>query len=700
MKHRGPIFLSLAAILAIGLAFYRPVSNEQKEALLMQSLLTDLQYYHYQPAALDDEFSNKVYDLFLKRLDGNKRWLTQADLALLQPYRNQLDDDIKAANYAFLDLAIRLQEQGIQKTQAYYREFLAKPFDYSVEEYYETDGDKKAFAADDDQLREYWRLAMKFETMTRLVEKLDKKEEGHPDFKDKSFEDLEAEARSELLKVYDDWYKRLGKRKREDHVSMYLNCITNVFDPHTEYYQPIDKQNFDIGMSGRLEGIGARLQSDGDYTKVAEIIVGGPAWKGGELEANDRILKVAQGDDPEWTDITGMLLNDVVQLIRGKPGTKVRLYVKKVDGSTKEISIIRDVVILEEGFAKSLIIETPGQEKIGFINLPKFYADFNHEDGRRCAKDVAIEIEKLKKEGVDGIILDLRNNGGGSLRDVVQMSGFFFEEGPVVQVKARERRPQVLDDEDPSVLYNGPLIVMVNQFSASASEILAAALQDYGRAVIVGVGPSTFGKGTVQRFFDLDNIVRGNPEVKPLGEVKITVQKFFRVNGGATQLKGVIPDIVLPSVWQEIPTGEKEEEYPMPWTQIDPVPYGQRVFSVTDILPQLKERSIMRVRQDSVFQRVVERAQAIKAQRDNSQYPLQLEAYRMQDKALQAQNKAFDQLFEREVITQVRNLTADLEAINSDESRKARNDEWLKNIRKDVYLLETLHIMDDLLAVK
>lgn len=665
----------------------------------MQSLLTDLAYYHYQPAAIDDDFSEKVYDLFMKRLDGNRRWLTQSDVAQLEVYKDRLDDDVKVGNYDYLNLAIDLQEKGIDKTQAYYREFLSKPFDFNLDEVYETDGEKKPFAKDDNELKEYWREAMKFETMTRLADKVEKKEEGNADFKDKSFEDLEAEARKELLKVYDDWYSRLDKRKRDDHVSMYLNCITNVFDPHSEYYQPIDKQNFDIGMSGRLEGIGARLQTDGDYTKVAEIIVGGPAWKVGELEANDRIMKVAQGDEPEWTDITGMVINDVVQLIRGTPGTKVRLYVKKADGSTQEMSIIRDVVILEEGFAKSLLIETPEIERIGFLYLPKFYADFNHEDGRRCAADVAVELEKLKAENVDGIILDLRNNGGGSLRDVVQMSGFFVEEGPMVQVKARERRAQVLDDEDSSVLYDGPLIVMVNQFSASASEILAAAMQDYGRAVIVGIGPSSFGKGTVQRFFDLDALVRGNPEVKPLGEIKLTVQKFFRVNGGSTQLKGVIPDIQLPGIWQDIPTGEEEEDYPMPWTQIDPVPYTQNVYKPHN-LGKVKERSAARIKSDEVFQKVEERADAVKAQRDQSEFTLNLEKYRQKNDQWEADNKAFEKLFEVNVISNVQNLPVDVAGINADESRKARNDEWLKTVRRDKYLLETVNIMHDLIALK
>ncbi len=698
MKNRG-LLLSLTAAAAIFLAFYLPVNNAQKEAALMQSILTELNYYHYKPLELDDKLSEKVYTLFLTRMDGARRWLTQPDVQQLEAWKTKLDDEANEGTFTFLDLAVKLQENGIQKTQDWYREILAKPFDFTTNESFETDGEKKPFAKDDATLKDYWRQSMKWETMTRLAEKLEKKEKGEESFKDKTYEELEAEARKDVLKVYDDWYVRLEKRKRNDFLSMYLNTFTNIFDPHTEYYEPIDKQNFDIGMSGRLEGIGARLQTDGDLTKVSEIIVGGPAWKEGKLEENDKIVKVAQGDDPEWTDITGMVINDVVQLIRGKPGTKVRLSVKKADGSTKEIVIIRDVVIIEEGFAKSLLIETEEKETIGYLRLPKFYADFNNSNGRRCADDVAVELEKLKQAGVQGIILDLRSNGGGSLRDVVKMSGFFVEEGPIVQVKSRTRKAEVLSDDDPGVQYSGPLIVMVNQFSASASEILAAALQDYGRAVIVGTGTSTFGKGTVQRFFDLDAVIRGNPEVKPLGEIKLTVQKFFRVNGGSTQLRGVTPDIVLPDNWLYLETGEKEEDFPMEWTQIDPVPYSQNVYK-TGNLNKIKEMASLRINKNEVLQKAKERAMRIKQQRDDSQIVLNLEAYRQKTAQWKAEDEAFDKLFEAEVVTGVKNLTTDVAGIEADESKKARNDEWVKGVKKDVYLQETLHIMHDMLVLK
>jgi carboxyl-terminal processing protease len=394
-----------------------------------------------------------------------------------------------------------------------------------------------------------------------------------------------------------------------------------------------------------------------------------------------------------------MVLSDVVLLIRGKPGSKVRLTIRKPDGIVREITVIRDVVIIEEGFAKSMLIETSQKEIVGLINLPRFYADFNNGDGRFCADDVAKEIEKLKNEGVKGIILDLRGNGGGSLRDVVKMSGLFIEQGPIVQVKSRERKPEVLSDNDNSVLYNGPLIIMVNQFSASASEILAAALQDYGRAVIVGVGGSTFGKGTVQRFFDLDAVIRGNADVKPLGEVKLTVQKFFRVNGGSTQLKGVIPDIILPDGWMFHEIGEKQEDFPMQWSQIEPVAYEQKVYNLKN-LKKIQSMSAERVKKNSQFAKVYERAGLLKKQRDETKLPLSLENYRSYNAKIEAENKQFDNIFSLEIVNGVRNLNADLPSIEKDESKKSRNTDWIKNLKKDIYLMESLNIMHDMIAAK
>ena len=406
-------------------------------------------------------------------------------------------------------------------------------------------------------MKNYWKDFLTYEVITRLDRKIDEQETSKEAKKTEA--QLLEDVRKDIKKTFGDWFNRLKKLRRSDRFETYVGSICNYFDPHTDFFNPKEKQDFDINMGGKLEGIGARLQQDGDNIKVSDIVTGGPAWKGKELEANDIILSAAQ-EGKEAVDLTGMRVDDAVTHIRGKKGTKVTLTVKKQDGTVKQITITRDEVILDESFARSVIFDMPGViNNIGYIKLPKFYSSFEKEDGNSCAVDVAREIEKLKANNVNGIILDLRNNTGGSLNDVVDMSGLFIEEGPIVQVKSRQARPYVHQDRDERVQYAGPLIIMVNNMSASASEIIAAAMQDYGRAVIVG-SASTFGKGSVQRFFDLDKAVSGSDELKPLGEIKMSVQKFYRVNGGSTQLKGVIPDVVLPDNYMYIEVGEKEYE--------------------------------------------------------------------------------------------------------------------------------------------
>ncbi len=699
MKLRGPIFFSILIIGLLVAAYYPQVDDTQKEAVLMQTILSGFNQLHYRPKAIGDEFSKEVFDLYLDRLDGGRRFLTQPDIQKLASYKLELDDEANAGNFEFFDLSMELLDAAMHKTQGYYRELLAQPFDYTTNEDFELDGEKRGFAQDDASLKEFWRKYAQYETMQRLADKLEEQKGKGEEVEQKSFEELEKEARESVLEFFDDWFSRMDKLKREDRLSVYLNTITQIFDPHSEYYQPIDKENFDIRFSGRLEGIGASLQTEGDYTKVARVVVGGPAWKQKELDEEDVILKVKQEDEKDPVDITGMQINDVVQLIRGKKDTKVTLTIKKVDGTVKDITIVRDIVILEEQFAKSLLLDGPAEgEKIGYIYLPSFYADFQDNNGRFCSKDVEDEIAKLKDENVNGIILDLRSNGGGSLRDVVKMTGYFIESGPIVQVKSRSGSPEVLRDVDPRVQYDGPLIVMVNSYSASASEILAAALQDYGRAIIVG-SPSTFGKGTVQRFVDLDRTIRGYNELKPLGEIKLTTQKFYRVNGGSTQLKGVMSDIVLPDNFFYIKTGERDREYAMEWTEIDPVDYNQNVMKIQH-LDKIRQRSQERMAEDAVFQKILENAKRLEKQKDQSEYPLNLDAYQKVVEEQEAEADRFDNMFEEAVNPHVSNLTVDMPAIESDESRKARNDDWIKNISKDVYLKETLHIMHDLIALQ
>lgn len=704
MKFRGPIFLSVVVAGFLLVAFYprKATESAEKDAVLMKLIVSFLNELHFDPKNMDDNFSEKFYNLYLESADPGKRFLTQEDTKKLEPYRLKLDDAVNSGNSDFFDLSVSQMEAALQKTQGYYRDILSQPFDLNAQESYETDAEKRTFAKNDAELKEMWRKMLKYETLARIMDKEEGLKSAKPgeEAAPSTPEAIEAEARKALLKSYDDWFNRLIKTKRSDRLSLYLNCFTHLYDPHTDFLEPADKQDFDLQISGRLEGIGARLQNVGDYTKVDEVIVGGPAWKGKELQKNDIILKAAQGENGEWVDFTGMLSNEVVSYIRGKKGTKVRLLVKKVDGTTKEISIIRDVVEFEESYVKSLILDgaTP-EEKIGYVYLPKFYADFQRADGRFSAPDVAKELEKLKAENVKGVIIDLRNNGGGSLNDVVKMSGFFIESGPIVQVKSRAAQPEVNYDRNPAVQYGGPLVIMVNTFSASASEILAAALQDYGRAVIVG-SKSTYGKGTVQRVFNLDQAISGYEEFKPLGDIKITLQKYYRINGGSTQIRGVIPDVILPDTYHYLPVGEKEEDYPLNWTEIPAVSYSQNAYKIKN-LEEIKRRSKVRVEQDPGFQKVLGQAKHFEAERKNSVVMLNIDQFRKEEAAEEKLSADFRNAFKDVINKGVRNMSVDDQKMKSspdNEKTLARNKEFIDGVSKDIYIRETLRIVHDLIA--
>jgi carboxyl-terminal processing protease len=705
MKWKNPILLcSFVGIIGTAwlfnqriVSFFSPDDpNPKKEAEMMRTVLDGLTRMHFQPKEVDDKFSVQVFDYYLKETDSGKRFFTQQDIDAFKSYREQLDDQAKAGTFEFFNLSLARIDESLLRTQIWYREILSSPMNFTTNATVNMDGDKVKWAKDEAALRERWENMLKYEVLSRVVDEEVKQEK--PDFKGdkKSFEQLEKEAREKVLDVYEKWYKRMLKMDRNRRLEMYLNAFTNVVDPHTGYYSPKDKENFDIQMSGKLEGIGARLQSDGEKTTVFEIVPGGPAWKQGDLQNKDIILKVAQGSD-EPIDIMGWDIDDVVQKVRGAKGTVVKLTIQKPDGAVKEIAITRDLVIMEEGFAKSLIMNDEAQkDKIGYIYLPKFYADFTPQGATSCYEDVAKEIEKLKAENVKGIILDLRNNGGGSLRDVVKMSGLFIEQGPIVQVKSRSRKPEVMNDTDPRVQWTGPLVVMVNGGSASASEILAAAMQDYDRAVVVGAA-GTYGKGTVQRFLDLDQMARGE-DVRPLGEMKITVQKFYRVTGKTTQLDGVTPDIVLPDFYNLLKNGEGENDYPLESTTIEAVPFSQSAYAVPD-LNTLRINSEKRVATNATFGKVNENAMRMRKMQDETTYLLQLDKYRQWNKRQDEESNKYEDMFQPISAFQLNNLNADLAHIQSDTSRVARNESWLKDRKKDVQLYETMQIMYDMIRL-
>lgn len=701
MKFRGPVFFSLLLITFLVASFFYPkVDNGEKESVLMKVVLGHLTQLHYNPQEINDEFSEKLFELYIDRIDWGKRYLTQADLDQLEMYKYDLDDEALSGNYDFFNLSIDLLNAGLDKTETFYQEILSQPFDFTREEHIEFDHEKRDFEKDDVALKDYWRRYLKYQTLTRLLDALEDQEKAGENEGKKSIEELEKEAREDVLEIFETNYDRIRKIKRSERLNFYLSSVAQIFDPHSDYMAPVERENFNIDFYGRLEGIGARLTQEGDYVKIHEIVVGGPAWKGKELEESDLILKVAQGDE-EPVDVVGWLVTDAVQLIRGKKGTEVRLTVKKVDGTVKQISIVRDVIIFEETFAKSLLLDGANEnEKIGYIYLPRFYADFEDETGHFCSKDVAEEIEKLQAENVNGIILDLRNNPGGSLTEAISLSGLFIDEGPIVQVKAHRRDPIVYNDKDPKVQYDGPLVVMVNHNSASASEILAGAMQDYGRAVIVG-SKSTFGKGTVQNLLPLDRYTRGYDEFKPLGDIRLTVQKFYRVNGGSNQLKGVIPDVILPDVYSYLETGEKDELYALGWSEINPAKgYELKGPLSPQMINALKAKSEQRVNTSETFAKIDENARWIKEQRDISNYPLKLDAYRSFEDVRNEQSDKYRKMFDEVVIDGVRNLNVDLSKFGDDEGKKARNDAWVKAVAKDIHLYETLQIMHDMITLQ
>ncbi|MDP4210591.1 MAG: carboxy terminal-processing peptidase [Bacteroidota bacterium] len=682
--------LFLAVGLAGVLASYTYCNRENKNQILLELVSQVLIHYHFSPLEINDDFSTKVYNLYLKRLDYNKRFFTKEDLKKLDDYKTKIDDEINNRSTEFYDVTNEMYNKNIAKVKAYYTEILEKPFTFDDNETYQTDPDKTDFPQDDAALKEAWRKSLKYQVLTRVNDALSAQELAKADTTPKkSVAELEADARKKVLKLQDTWFKRLGQLSDMDRFSIFLNAITGVYDPHTQYLAPEDKENFDMSMSGQLEGIGAQLQEDeSGYTKVLSIVPGSPSYLQGDLKAGDKIMKVTQ-EKQDPVDIINMPISDVVKLIRGKKGTKVTLTVKKADGSVKNITITRDVVILEETFAKSALVDGP-TGKIGYIYLPKFYQNFNDADGASCAEDVAKEVEKLKKENVGGIILDLRNNGGGALGDAVKMGGLFISQGPIVQVKTKAGAPNILKDTNPAIQYGGPLVVMVNSFSASASEILAAAMQDYHRAVIIGT--TTFGKGTVQNQLNLDDFVPGmNQKIGPLGGMLVTIQKFYRINGGATQLKGVTPDIVLPDPFSEVETGEREQDYCMPWNKINPATYT--TWTATPKMAQIIQKENVLVAADPNFAIIKEQAMELHKRKNETIITLNLEKYKLQEKEIQNKSKRFEELAKKDIGLKVHSLTADISKMDGDTAKIVRNTNWIKDLSRDLYLKEAVQVV-------
>lgn len=698
MKRNYKIILIVVAI-SVALWSFIPkekASDPEKDKMLIELLTFVIERGHYNPSPIDDTFSKGVYKDYIEALDPSKRFFLQADIDEFSKFETQIDDQIKNKELAFFDLTYNRLMQRMAESKVYYQEALSKPFDYKKEETINTDYEKLPYAKTKNELSERWRLQVKLSALSSLVEKQKLEEEkakGKADDKKevaKTFEQLEKETRENTLKSLNDNFSFIKDLDREDWFSVYVNAISSRFDPHTSYFAPDDKERFDVSMSGKLEGIGARLQKENDFTKISELISGGPAWRGKSLEAGDMILKVAQGKD-EPIDVVGMRLDDVVKKIKGPKGTEVRLTVKKADGSIKVISIIRDEVEIEETYVKSSVVDIDGN-KYGVIYLPKFYIDFENKDARDAGKDVAKEVERLKEAGVQGIVMDVRDNGGGSLKTVVDIAGLFIEQGPIVQVKSAAGRKEVLFDKDPKVQWNGPLVIMTNEFSASASEILAAAMQDYKRAVVVG-SKQTYGKGTVQNVIDLNQFVRGNT-FGDLGALKTTTQKFYRINGGSTQREGVKSDIVMPDKYEYLKMGEKDLENAMPWDKIDPADY--KVWNQQNNYDFAIKQSKMRMQNNAQMQLIADNAKWLDERNKENVYSLNINKFKAEQKLLEEKNKKYKPISDYKNTLSFYSLPYEDEKVKNDSVLKEKRDRWHESLSKDIYVEESLHILNDM----
>ena len=711
MKRRQLIRLSII-ILVLALAITSVFADQElgEKALYMQYMTLLTLQGHYEPLGLDDEFSLRVFDLYLKYLDYNKRFFTKRDYNKLKTEQRKIDDEIKNGEVDFFFRAINLLNQRIADVKEITHEVLEQPLDFSLNETLETNTKKRDYPQDQRELKELWRKIIKHQVLLTYYDEWQsqKTEDNSPSASGTLILDdqLLDEAKEKVLKNLNATFDRMLEETTEEKFYLYLDAIANSYDPHTEYIPPQEKEDYDIHLSGAFYGIGATLQKEGENIKVVEIIPGGPSWKQKELQVGDIITQVAQGNE-EPVDIVNMSLNDAVRLIRGEKGTTVRLTVKKPDGQTTVISIDRDLVVLEEAYAKSAVVKDASGEQYGYIYLPSFYHDFQREDGRSSALDVKNHLEELKKAGVAGVILDLRKNTGGLLLDAVEMAGHFLQTGPVVQVKERDGGIRVLKDTNPEVTYEGSLVVLIDSFSASASEILAAALQDYGRAVIVG-SPRSFGKGTVQVVYVnlddiLDYIFPEKQELKPLGYIKYTVEKFYRITGGSTQLKGVEPDIILPDLYSHLDYGEAATDYPLPWDEIQTLPFEkwQRQLPAA-VLKNLAAASTQRVAEDQGFQLINRNIERVLAEKQFSAASLNLETFLHQKEVEEAEKSAFENLKAQksEYSFTAINSTNHSESGVEDKEAAKEHAEWIQALNEDIYLHEAINILQDLISVQ
>jgi carboxyl-terminal processing protease len=683
MKNKLILFILTILIIVengVGSILERKISSFDKltpteyQSQISLVVLTILEKYHYRKLEINDSLSSVVYGRFIDDLDHNKMYFMKSDLDYMDKYRYELDDALIKGNLepAF-DIFNRFSERFLERNN-YAIELILKEFDYTLNESIIIDSDKRAWASSEKEINDFWRRYIKNEKLTRILN------------------DTQQENINEnLTKAYQNRVEWMDKLNSNDVFQLYMNALSETFDPHTNYLLPISYDNFMIGMSQSLEGIGARLMTENEYTKVAEIIPGGPAFKSKKLLKDDRIIAVAQGKEGDWVDIVGWRIDEVVQIIRGAKDTVVRLKILKgEDGMTAEpteITLIRDKIKIEEAAPTKEVmnINRDGKDyRIGVITVPSFYLDFEgarngDKDYKSTTRDVKNLLAEMNNENVDGLLIDLRNNGGGSLAEAIELTGLFIPQGPVVQIKNTTGKIEIQNDEDKNMYYDGPMGVLINRFSASASEIFSGAIQDYKRGVIIG--DQSYGKGTVQNLLDLDRFLPDHEE-KP-GQVKLTLAKFYRVTGSSTQHKGVTPDIQLPSRYTADEYGESSMPSALPWDLISSTKFEPLKYVDLDLLAQLEAKAAYRSKNELYMIQFENDVEDWKRLQEKTEYSLNM-AIRKKEKEEEEKIKA-----DREKMFGTLDDESEVDEVTPDESEI-----------KDPYLKEGLNIIADWLAYR
>ncbi|CAI8239704.1 MAG: Tail-specific protease [Flavobacteriaceae bacterium] len=707
LKKNFKVLLLAVFVAAASCSFTtKNFDNPEKDKLLIDLVTYVLEKWHYASPSIDDAFSEAVFTNFIDGLDPIKRYFLKQDILEFEQYKLQIDDQLKMKDLSFFNLVYNRLTLRMEESKTLYQNALSTPFDYTKDEAINVDYDALGYDETKKELQARWRRQLKFSTISTYYDFLEEKQSAEQRKAEAASQskkyiatvnegltdkELEEKSRASTQTNLEEYYDFTDDLQRKDYFAIFLTTIVEQFDPHTNYMAPPDKDRFDQRMSGKLEGVGARLQKKKDYINVMEVISGGPAWRGEHIEVGDILLKVRQEDELEPVSIVGMRIDDAVKLIKGPKGSKVILTVKGVDGSIREEIITRDVVELEETYAKSTLINKQ-ENTFGLINLPAFYFNMQNYKERNAATDIEKELLALKQEGIEGLVLDLRNNGGGSLRTAVDIAGLFIKKGPVVQVASSDGTKDVLEDEDSTIVWDGPLVILVNELSASASEILAAAMQDYKRAIVIG-SKQTYGKGTVQNVVDLNRWLRKNDQ-GDMGALKLTTQKFYRVNGGSTQLEGVKSDVVMPDRYSYFDVGERDYDNPLPYDKISPASY-QPWEGFIDYKATI-DKSNRRIAQNNQLKLIQENALYIKERRDQMDVTLNLTSYSKQIDQNKEAVKKFDSLDTYDNMLSYRSLPKELVLMREDTTLVEKRKRWHKNLTKDVYLEEAISVLQDL----